>query len=193
MVNSCRLTLVVGLTLGVGSLHDARAQSAHQWSSDVAVGAATVKGGEFFNNGKAAARLSVADVLLRRQRFATYAEVGYDWLGRFGLLGANPDLVCVGVSPGGGCAPSYPDVAGPSASIGLRYALSPRFETRVGVGGAAYSVDGTRVGAALGQFDAALFPAAHLGLVLGARFAVIPRYRHDRLTMFPVLLGLRVR
>jgi hypothetical protein len=193
MVSWCRLTLVLGFTLGVGSPRYASAQAAHRGSSDVTLGGAIVEGGEFFNNGKAAAHLSLADRVLQRGRFAMYAEAAYDWLGRFGLLGANPDLVCVGVPPGGGCAPPYPDVTGPSASIGLQYAPFTRVETRIGLGGAAYSVDGTRVGAAVGQLDAAVFPAAHLGLILGARFAVIPRYRHERLTLVPVLFGLRVR
>jgi len=37
------------------------------------------------------------------------------------------------------------------------------------------------------------FPATHLGLILSARLAVIPQYRHERLTVVPVLLGVRVR
>lgn len=193
MFSWCRLTLVLAFTLEVGSSPFAAAQVDHRWSTDATFGGATVKSGDFFNNGRAAAHLSVADRMLQRGRFATYAEVGYDWFGRFGLLGADPDLTCVVNTAGGGCEPPFPDVTGPSASIGLVYAPVTRVETRVGVGGAAYSVDGTRVGAAVGQLDAAVFPADHLGLILGARFAVIPRYRHDRLTMIPVLLGLRVR
>jgi hypothetical protein len=179
--------------VGVGAPRFASAQATHHWSSDVTVGGARVEGGEFFNNGKAAAHLSLADRVLQRDRFATYVEVAYDWLGRFGLLGANSDLVCVVDRPGGGCEPPYPDVTGPSVSIGLLYAPITRVETRLGVGGAAYSIDGTRVGAAVGQLDAAVFPTVHLGLILGARFAVIPRYRQDRLTMIPVFVGLRVQ
>jgi len=34
---------------------------------------------------------------------------------------------------------------------------------------------------------------AKLGLILSARLAVIPQYRHERLTVVPVLLGVRVR
>lgn len=165
MFRWCRLTLVLGFTLAVSSPHSASAQVAHRWSSDVAVGGAIVYGGAFFNNGRAAAHLSVGDRLLQRGRFAAYAEVGYDWFGQFGLLGADPDLTCVGITPRR-CAPPYPGVAGPSASVGLLYAPVPRVETRVGLGGAAYSVDGTRVGAAIGHLDAAVFSAAKLGLVL---------------------------
>jgi hypothetical protein len=193
MVSWCRLTLVLGFTLAFGSPRDASAQAVHRWNSDVTVGAAIVEGGDFFSTGKAAAHLSLAGQVLQRSRFATYVEGGYDWLGRFGLLGANPDITCIADRQGGGCKPEYPDVTGPSASIGLLYAPSSRVETRVGVGGAAYSIDGTHVGAALGQLDVAVFPTSYLGLILGARCAMIPRYRHERLTMIPLLVGLRAR
>jgi len=194
MFSCCRLTLVLGFTLGVVSPGSVSAQRAYRWSSDATVGGAIVSGGDFFNNGRAAAHLAVAGRLLPRAggRFAAYAEVGYDWFGQFGLFGTNPDLVCI-VTPGGGCEPSYPDVAGPSGTVGLLYAPVPSVESRIGVGGAAYSVDGTRIGAAIGQLDASVFPAGHLGLVLGARLAVIPRYRRDRLTLLPLLIGVRVR
>lgn len=189
----CRLPLALGFALGIASSDSAGAQGTRTWSAEFTVGAATVQGEKFLNNGRAAARLSVADRLSQWGRVAAYAEAGYDWLGRFGLLGADPDLTCLLKVPGAGCAPPFPDVTGPSGSIGLLYTPTARVETRVGVGGAAYSVSGTRVGAAVGQLDAALLPAAHVGLVLGARYAVIPRYRHDRLTVVPVLVGLRLR
>jgi hypothetical protein len=188
-----RLSLALGFAFGVGSPHHASAQAAHRWSSDVTVGGAIVDGGDFLNHSKAAAHLSLAGRIRQRERFAVYVEADYDWLGRFGLLGTNPDLVCVVDHPGGGCRPSYPDVAGPSASIGLLFAPVNGVEARVGVGGASYTIDGTRVGAGVGQLDAAVFPAPHVGLILGARLGVVPRYRHDRLTMVPVLLGLRLR
>ena len=194
MCGWCRLTLVLVFTFSVGSSSRARAQADYRWSTDGAVGVATVNSGQFLNEiGKAVAHFAIADRVLQRGPFAAYAEAGYDWLGKFFLIGANSDLICIGDPPGGGCRPDFPDITGPSASIGLLYAPLTRLETRVGVGGAAYSVAGSRVGAAVGQLDVAVFPAAHLGVILGARFAVIPRYRHDRLTMVPVLLGLRVR
>jgi hypothetical protein len=194
MVSSHRLTLVLAFTLGFWASRNASAQVEHRWSADVTVGGATVNSGEFLNEiGKAVAHLAIANRVLQGGRFTAYAEAGYDWLGKAGPIGANSDLVCIVDRPGGGCRPDFPDVTGPSASIGLLYAPFTRVETRVGVGGAAYSVDGTRVGAVVGQLDAAVFPAADFGLILGSRFAVIPRYRHDRLTMVPLLLGLRVR
>jgi len=189
----CRLTVVLGFTLAFGSARYASAQAVHRWNSDVTVGGAIVEGGDFFSTGKAAAHLSLAGRVLQWNRFASYVEAGYDWLGRFGLLGANPDLTCIADRQGSGCKADYPDVTGPSASIGLLYAPSSRVETRVGVGGAAYSIDGTHVGAAVGQLDAAVFPTPYVGVILGARFAMIPRYRHERLTMIPLLFGLRAR
>lgn len=191
---SCRrFALVLAFTLGVGSSHDASAQGGYRWSADGAVGAASVNGGGFFDNGPAAAHLAVANRVLQRGALATYVEAGYDWQFRLGPLGGNPDLICIVNTPGGSCAPSFPDVTGASLSIGLAYAPFSKIETRVSLGGAAYSVGGTVVDAAVGQLDAAVFPARHVGLMLAARYAVIPRYRHDRLTMLPVLLGLRVR
>ena len=73
--------------------------------------------------------------------------------------------------------------------------LHPRqeWEIRGGVGGAAYRVDGLRVGGALAQLDVALFPARRIGIVGGVRAVVVPRYRKDQLSTFPWLLGLRVR
>ena len=194
MVSHRRLAPVLAFALGVALPRDASAQTEHRWSADVTVGGATVNSDEFLNEiGKAAAHVAIADRVLQRGRFTAYAEAGYDWLGKFYMIGANSDLVCIVDRPGGGCRPDFPDVTGPSASIGLLYAPFTRVEIRVGVGGGAYSVDSTRVGAAVGQLDAAVFPTADLGLILGARFAVIPGFRHDRLTMVPVLLGLRVR
>lgn len=180
------------LTLSCPALLSAQ-QVSSRWSADATVGAATAHGGDFFSVGRAAAHFSVSGRVLQRGRFAAYAEAGYDWYGQYGIVGSDPDGTCIVDRPGAGCEPPFPDVAGPSASIGLLYAPARRVETRLGVGGAACSVDGTRVGAAIGQADAAFFPAAHLGLILGARFVAIPRYRHDRLTMVPVLFGLRVR
>jgi hypothetical protein len=192
MVRWSRVTLVFGF-IGAGSPHSGCAQIANRWSSDAVVGGAIVKGGDFLNRSRAAASLSVAEAMTQRGRFAAYAEASYDWFGQFGLLGGNPDLLCIVDRPGAGCEPPYPEVAGPSASLGVRYAPSTRLETRVAAGGAAYSVDGTRVGAAIGQLDVTAFPAAHLGVILRGRFVTIPRYRHDRLTMVPVVIGLRVR
>ena len=51
----------------------------------------------------------------------------------------------------------------------------------------------TRVGALVGQLDGAEFPLEHVGITLGVRPALLPRFRGDRLWIVPVSLGLRVR
>src|SRR5690349_21779201 len=123
-----RVTLVFGF-IGAASPHGGCAQIAHRWSSDAVVGGAIVKGGDFFHNGRAAASLSVAGQLAQRGRFAAYAEASYDWFGEFGLLGSNPDVLCIVDRPGAGCEPRYPNVEGPSASLGVRFAPSTQVET----------------------------------------------------------------
>lgn len=187
----CRLTRKSVLTatiLAAGFTPGAGAQVPHRWNADGAIGVGTGKGGEYRDNDRGAARLAITGRVVQRGRLAVYAEAGYDWLG----LSIGGTRVCV-VASGGGCRPPYPDIAGPSASAGVLLAPTTRLELRAGLGGAAYAVDGTRLGAAIGQLDLAGFPAEHIGWIVGARLVEIPRYRHDRLTMVPVLLGLRVR
>ena len=188
MVSRSQCALALAMMLEVGFAPRTRAQNPHHWSADATIGDGVGRGGEYFNNDRGAAHLGVAERMLQAKRLAVYVAAGYDWLG----LGVGGDAVCV-ISSRGGCRPRYPDIRGPSVTTGVLVAPWTRVEARVGVGGAAYPVDDTRFGAAVGQFDAAVFPVDHLGVVLGARFTVVPRYRHDRLTMNPVLLGLRVR
>lgn len=192
MSRRSRIALALGLGLAGGSTHAAGAQAFYRWSADVTVGGAIVSGGDFFNNGRATAHVSVIDRMVKRGDLAVYLEAGYDWFGVFGLLGADPDRTCI-VTSSGMCEPPYPEVSGPSASIGLSFAPAKRVETRLGIGGAAYSVNGTAVGAEIGQLDATVVAAAHIGVVFGTRLAVIPRYRHDRLTLVPLLVGIRVQ
>jgi hypothetical protein len=134
MVSYRRSTIVLAFALGIALTRDASAQVVHPWSFDGAVGVAGVNSHEFLNLGKAVAHLALADRLLQRGRFAAYAEASYDWLGKFWLIGENPDLDCALVTPGAGCAPSFPDVSGATASVGLLYAPFTRVATRVGVG-----------------------------------------------------------
>jgi hypothetical protein len=188
MFSLSRFSRVLAVTLGIGFSHQSSAQSAHPWSADATIGGGIGRGGEFFNNDRPAAHLAVTDRLLQRGKVAVYAEAGYDWLD----LEVGGDAICV-FNSRGGCRPRYPEIAGPSISIGALVAPWSRVETRVGLGGAAYSVNDTRVGAVVCHLDAAAYPATHLGLIFGAGFVVVPRYRHDRLTMIPVLFGLRLR
>jgi hypothetical protein len=109
-------------------------------------------------------------------------------------LGKGGAAVCYR-NPRGGCLDSYPEFAGPTFVAGLAAALADhRLELRAGGGGGAYApADGPRVGATVGQVDGAAFPVKHVGLVFGGRWIVIPRYRGDRLSVLPWMLGLRIR
>ena len=166
---------------------DSGAQTPQGWSADAAIGAGTGHSRDYFDEGRTAARLAAAKRVLLRDKLAVYFEAGYDWLGFLEVPLACP------LSSDGGCRPRFPSIAGPSVSTGLVFAPWSRLEARAGIGGGAYSVDGTLVGSAVGQFDVAAFPAAHIGLVLGTRFIVVPRYRRDRITIIPFMVGLRVR
>lgn len=189
MFSCARLSILLALALPAGFSQHASAQGSPSWSADAGIGGGTGKGSAYFENDRAAARLAVSLRASHQRSIAVYGEAGFDWLG----LGGNPDLICLVDRSSGACKPPYSDVTGPSASIGVLFVPFTRVEMRVGVGGAAYSVEGARVGAAIGQLDAAVFPTAHLGVAIGTRLAVIPRYRHERLSIIPVLLGLRVR
>ena len=184
---SCRSVLAAA-TLAGGCSRGVSAQITYPWSADGTIGIGAGKGGEYRNNDGGAARLALTERVVQRGQLAMYVEAGYDWFG----LGIGGDAVCV-VASGGYCRPLYPSIAGPSASAGVLLTPLTRLEMRAGLGGAAYSVDGTRLGAVIGQLDVAGFPAEHIGWIVGARLAVVPRYRHDRLSMIPVLFGLRLR
>lgn len=188
MVRWSRFANGLAVTVVLGFAHQGSAQIVHPWSADASIGGGVGKGGEYFNNDRIAAHLGIDERVVRHGKLGVYVGAGYDWLD----LEVGGDAICV-FSSRGGCRPRYPEIRGPSVSMGVLVAPWTRFESRVGLGGAAYSVDDTRVGAAFGQLDAAIFPVTHVGVTLGTGVVVIPRYRHDRLTMVPVLLGLRVR
>ncbi|HEY2375579.1 MAG TPA: hypothetical protein VGH98_06350 [Gemmatimonadaceae bacterium] len=157
MVSWSRFSLALAVTIGGGVAHRSSAQTAHLWSADATIGDGTGHGGEYFDDGRIVAHLALGKFLVKRGKLAVYAEAGYEWLG----LGAVY-LTCP-LNSSGGCRPHYPSIAGPSASTGVLFAPWTRLEARAGVGGAAYSVDGTRVGAVVGQLDAAVFPQPILG------------------------------
>jgi hypothetical protein len=97
-------------------------------------------------------------------------------------------------NPRGGCKDSYPEFFGPVATIGaIGRTANDRLEGRIGVGGAAYIADGTRVGAVVSHLDAALFPFTHIGVIAGGRWIAVPRYRGDRLSILPWMIGVRYR
>jgi hypothetical protein len=67
-----------------------------------------------------------------------------------------------------------------------------------GKGGEFYDrqLRGARIAASLrrsGSTRVGFFPVSHLGVIVGARWIVAPRYRGDRLSVLPWSLGFRVR
>jgi hypothetical protein len=168
--------------------HRVDAQNPTSYAADAALGGGIGKGGAFFPRDLIGAELGFSIRRWQSSQLGSFGEVSMDWFG----VGPH-DALCL-VGPGGRCLDAYPSVAGPAVVIGLiARRTDQRLEMRMGFGGAAYVVDGPRVGAAISQIDAAAFPAAHLGLVAGARWIVIPRYRGNRLSVLPWTLGIRVR
>jgi hypothetical protein len=164
------------------------AQAGGAAAVDATVGGAAGKGGEFYDRDIGGARLAVSFRRWSTPHVGAFGELSMDWLG----LSTGHYLVCYESSRGG--VESYPELSGPAAILGLiGGTVDRRFEARVGAGAGAYAADGTRVGAVVSQVDAAAFPVAHVGLIIGARWIVVPRYRADRLSMLPWTIGMRVR
>jgi hypothetical protein len=165
------------------------AQARTSAAVDATVGAGVGKGGEHFDRAIGGGRLAAS---LRRwptPRVGVFGELSMDWL----AVSIGHDLVCR-PSSRGGCMTPYPELSGPAATVGVVTGRADRrFEARLGAGGGAYSADGTRVGAAVSQLDAAVFPVPRVGLVVAGRWIVVPRYRSDQLSMVTWGFGLRLR
>jgi hypothetical protein len=184
---------MVGGTLTCGSLLASRAeaQSRIDISLDGSIGFAASSGGEFVDRGLGNARLAIGirDPFWETDRGSVGldAEVSYDWFG----LGGH-DAICT-LDPRGGCIPSFPTIGGTAALFGMSLESEGTIQARLLAGPAAYSLNGTRVGAMAGNLDVAWFPVWNLGLVLGGRETLIPRYRHDALSLLGWTLGIRLR
>jgi hypothetical protein len=155
---------------------------------DATVGGGFGNGGEFYDRNLQGARIAVS---LRRSsatRFGFFGELAIDALS----ITSDHLAVCY-PSPRGGCLASYPDLLGATVTGGLIAQHTDRIEARLGVGGGAFIADGRRVGAAVSQADITLFPVTHVGLIAGARWVAVPRYRGDRLSILPWAIGLRLR
>lgn len=152
------------------------------------MGLAAGRGGEFFDRGFAAARVAVSDGPITDSRLRFVVEGGYDWFG----FAAGHDAVCR-PNPRGGCLQPFPAIGGLTMSVGVIADLGSTVELRGLVGGAEYSINGTRAGAVVGALDVAAFPESHVGLVLGVRDVTVPRYQNDHLTVTAWMIGLRVR
>lgn len=155
---------------------------------DATVGGSQGHGGEFWDRGLAGARLALTVRDGGTRTLVPYGEAAMDWLS----ITMGHDLLCV-PSSRGGCMDPYPRLRGPMISFGLLARPRRRVELRGGVGGAAYEARGTRVGAITANADVAAFMVGHVGVVIGTRFVIVPRYRGDRLWTNPWAMGLRIR
>jgi len=177
---------VIGATLPA---HVTLAQARTSIAVDAMASSGSGRGGAFVDRQLVGARLGISVHRWRAARWGAFLEGSFDGLD----MTTGHKTSCL-QHPGGGCMPPFPDFAGAAVVGGLAAARADRrLELRAGLGVAAYAADdGPRVGAFLGQLDAAAFPIAHVGLVLGARWIVIPRYRGDRLGVVPWTLGFRI-
>lgn len=177
-------------TVAVATLHGStsHAQSKYSFAVDASANPSEAKGGEYKNDFVTSVRGAASLTRTMNARISMFAEVAVD-----PASATNTDKDCI-PSSRGGCAPPYPAFTSASALLGV---VSGRerswFEVRAGVGGGVVSHDGTQVGAVVSQADLGLFPVRHLGLVLGWRATIIPRFQGDRLTIRSALVGLRLR
>lgn len=120
---------------------------------DATLGAGFGKGGEFFDRNLTGGRIAASVRRSGPTARGFFGELALDALS----LSSGHFAICYS-SPRAPCSGPYPELWGPTITGGLIAQPSDRFEARVGVGVGAYVADGTRVGAALSQFDVAVFP-----------------------------------
>jgi hypothetical protein len=118
---------------------------------EATAGAGPAKGGDFHDRSVIGARLAVSVLRQQANGIGLFGELAADWSPELG-----GDAVCY-ISSRGGCQPDFPQFSGPTARIGV-IARGDGAETRLGIGGAAYAADGSRVGAMVTQLDVAIFP-----------------------------------
>lgn len=182
-----RIVLVAACGLALSPARTA-AQARTTMAVDATVGAGLGKGGEFYDRNLQAVRIAAS---LRRSnptRLGFFGELAFDALSKL----SGHAAVCY-FSPRGGCMPHYPELWGPTLTGGVIAQPTHRIEARLGVGGGAFTGGTTRVAAVVSQADLTFFPLTHIGLVAGARWVVVPRYRGDRLSILPWAIGLRLR
>lgn len=177
-------TLVATVALLVPSTGTAQARA--RLAFDAGFGFSYGHGGEFHNRDVGNARLALG--IRGDSRFSPYADLAMDWI----AISKGDDLLCA-PNPRGGCKSDFPEFSGPSLSGGVIARPRKWVELRGGIGIAAYAAGGSRVGAALSSVDGALFPLDRLGVVVGTRLIIVPRYHHDRLWSNPWMVGVRIR
>jgi hypothetical protein len=183
---------VTGLIVGalvvssLTALSSVQAQTSFAVDGSVNVGAG--KGGEFKNDDLASWRVG-----------ASLSRGITKKVGMFGELAVDPTSLITGdklncvPSSRGGCAPAFPKFSSASLLLGAMSSRDRWFEVRGGVGGAVLASDHTYVGGIVSQADVGLFPLRHMGLVLGWRAIIVPKFRHDRLTLGSAVVGVRIR
>jgi hypothetical protein len=177
-----RTLLLVSLPVFLG------AQARTSFALDASVNLGVGKGGEFKDDDYGSVRVAASVARGVSKKIGMFAELAVDPL----ALSDGSSLVCL-PSSRGGCAPPFPSFTAASLLIGAMSSRDRWFEVRAGIGGAIAAEHNTRVGGIVTQADVGLFPMRHLGLVLGWRAIVIPRFRHDKLTLGSAVVGLRIR
>jgi hypothetical protein len=165
----------------------ARAQS---FAVDASINPGTGRGGEFKNYDALSWRVAASLTGRLTPRMGLFVELAADPMS---LLDAEK-ADCV-PSSRGGCAPTFPDLVSGYGLVGVESGrqTASRFEVRAGLGGGMVSANHTRAGVVVAQADAGLFATQHVGLVLGLRALMIPKFDGDRLTVRSALVGLRIR
>ncbi len=176
------------IALGVFTPALVAAQRPRSVALDATVGSATGQGGEFKDPWMVGARLAASLRFGRGAHVRYFVELAADGV----ALAKGNEPYCARSSRGG-CKSTSPAFTGATAVVGLVSAPTDDLELRGGLGAGAFRADGPRVGAVVAQLDVAGFPTRHVGVVVGAHQLVVPRYRGDKLTIRPWLVGVRVR
>lgn len=165
-------------------------QSRTSLAFDATVGAAQGRGGEFRDRDLLSGRVSVSVSRSVATNLGFFGELSMDVLGV--PLGHHADCA---LSPRGGCLSEFPEFSGPAALVGVGgESWNRRLQWRVGGGAGAYADrEKTRVGALISHVDGAILPTSHLGVILGARWVAVPRFRSDRLSLLQWSFGVRIR
>lgn len=182
--------LVVGALVLSSSLPAlSSAQAGTSFAVDASVNVGAGKGGEFKNDDFASWRVGASLARGITKKAGMFAELAVDPTS----LTTGEKLNCI-PSSRGGCAPAFPKFSSASLLLGAMSGRDRWFEVRAGVGGAVLSSEQhTYVGGIVSQADVGLFPLRHAGVVLGWRAIIVPRFRHDRLTLGSAVVGLRLR
>lgn len=182
-----KIFLLVALVLVAE--YPAGAQSKPSFAVDATTGGGRGNGGEFFDRRIGGVRLAVSVSGSRDAKLGPYVEIAQDWL----ALGMGHKAICY-ESPRGGCIQPFPELRGPELILGGLLRPTPRVELRAGGGGGAFQLsEGPRVRGVVGQADASVRVSDHIGVLLGTRYVVLPRYLGDRLWTMPWAFGLRLR